>query len=109
MIESLKRWTYRVAMLALVSVLLIGLAYTFPADAALLFAIDLATYVEVAVAVYVAGQVARLKPMLAMARQWLHVAHARIRGRTESRPQMSRRTAPKAANDDEDAAPPLAA
>jgi len=105
MIDNLKRWAYRMTMLVLVSVLLIGLAYPFPADVALLFAVDLAAYVEAVVAVYVTAQVIRLKPMLTMAKQWFLTAYARIRGRTASRTQISRRSAaPKSANDDEDGA-----
>ena len=43
-VDRLKSWARKMMMLALVSVLLLGLAYSFPADLALLMAIDLSVY-----------------------------------------------------------------
>lgn len=109
MIRRLKQWAYRLAMLLLVSVLAMGLAYSFPADLALLFAADLSVYVEAVVMVFVAAQVAKVRPMLSMARVWLSAAYGRARGRTSLRSGATRPERTKAANDDEDGALALVA
>ena len=83
--DRLKSWGRRIVMLALVSLLLLGLAYSFPADVALLFAADLSIYIEAAVTVFVVAQVARVKPMFAAARWWLASAYGRVLGRTAPR------------------------
>lgn len=105
--DRLKHWVRKGAMLVLVSLLAMALAYSFPADLALLFAADFSVYIEVMVTAFVVAQVARVKPMVGLARLWLSAAYGRIRGRTAARRQVS--NGKKAANDDEDGAFLLAA
>lgn len=64
----LKLWTARAAVALVVILILTGLASTFPADVAFLMAIDLGTWVEAAVAVYVASQVTKVRPLLTFVR-----------------------------------------
>ena len=64
----LRQWTSRAALALIVAVLLVGLAYSFPADIAFLMAVDLGTWVEAVVAVYVVSQVTRIRPILAFFR-----------------------------------------
>lgn len=99
----LKLWTSR-AVLALIVVLLVaGLAYSFPLDLAFLLAIDLATWVEAAVAVYVAAQVTRIRPLLTFVRARLFTSGRRSRRRRTRLPL--RRRSP---SNDDGPAPALA-
>lgn len=101
----LRHWAHRFVLLALIAVLVMGLAYTFPADVALLFALDLSVYVEAVVTVFVVAQVARIRPMITMTRQWLIAAYGRVLGRTASRTGLSiRRDKSGSDNEDEDGA-----
>jgi O-antigen/teichoic acid export membrane protein len=66
--HGLRHWTSRAVLVLLIVLLVAGLAYSFPIDAAFLFAIDLASWVEAAVAVYVVSQVTRIRPIIAYLR-----------------------------------------
>ena len=94
----LKLWTGRAALALVVVLLAAGLAYSFPADIAFLFAIDIGTWLEAAVAVYVAAQVTKIRPVVSFLR-------ARLFGRQrKSARQVRTRTAAKRdlpANDDD--------
>ena len=98
--DKLKAWTYKLAMLAIVTIAAMGLTYSFPADLALLFAIDISLYVEAIVTVFVTAQVARVRPMLLAAKLWLASLGNRLRGRTRIRRPSNRKT-PSGANDDD--------
>jgi hypothetical protein len=97
MMEFLRFWSSRAAIALLVFLLAMGLAYSFPADVAFLFAIDLATWVEAVVVVYAAAQVTKIRPLLAL------LAARLIRRRyVRKRPARMRRLSAlrDAANDD---------
>ena len=64
MLQWLKHRFFRVIVTLIVIVLVAGLATSFPPDFALLMAVDLSTWVEAALAVYVATQVARVRPLV---------------------------------------------
>jgi hypothetical protein len=100
--KNLKAWAYRLAVMALVAVVAMGLAYSYPADLALLFAVDIATYLEAAVTVWAVAQVTRVKPAWAATRLRMSAIRARIRGRTTVRIQRFLPEKQKLpANDDE--------
>ena len=69
-------------MAALVALLAVGFGYSLPADLALLAAIDMTTYVDALLGVYVVANVARLKPMIAYLRVFATRAARRARKRT---------------------------
>lgn len=94
----IKRWTGRAAMALLVIIFAAVLAYSFPADLALLLAIDVATYVDALVGVYVIAQVTRLRPLIALGRASLAARFGR-RSRRATAMRPSKRTS--AANDDD--------
>lgn len=98
--DKMKAWAYKLAMLVLVSIAAIGLAYSFPADLALLFAMDIAIYVEAVVTMFVTAQVARIRPMLMGTRLWLASLGSRLRGRTRIRRAIKPKTPPVANDDD---------
>src|SRR4051794_24728499 len=102
--NGLRHWTSRAVLLLLIVLLVAGLAYSLPIDAAFLFAIDLASWVEAAVAVYVVSQVARIRPIIAYLR-----AHFSGRSRSSRRQFRPRRTSiRRKPDDDHPAAWPLA-
>ena len=61
---KLKRWVGRMFMATLVAMFVVAFAYTLPADFALLAAIDMATYVDALIGVYVVARISRLRPMI---------------------------------------------
>lgn len=96
--QSIRKWGKSILLAALVALLAIGFSYTWPADLALLAAIDMATYADALIGVFVLAQVARLKPMLALLRASVAGVTQRCRGR---RSRTARKALPKrAANDD---------
>ena len=84
----LRQWSSRAALALIVAVLVVGLASSFPADIAFLMAIDLGTWVEAAVAVYVVTQVTRIRPIFGILR-------VRFFSQRRSRRQVRRRVARK--------------
>ena len=64
MSQKLKRWAGRIFMAALVTLFVFAFAYSLPADFALLAAIDMATYVDALIGVYVVARISRLRPIL---------------------------------------------
>jgi hypothetical protein len=64
MLQWLKHRLFRVIVTLIVIMLVAGLATSFPPDFALLMAVDLSTWVEAALAVYVATQITRVRPIL---------------------------------------------
>lgn len=100
MLQWLKKRSGR-AVLALVFMLLVaGLAISFPPDLAFLFAIDLSAWVEAAVAVYVAAQVTRIRPLLTILS-----ARLALRRRRSQRQRRSAGAARKERSNDEEDAP----
>lgn len=99
----LRQWSGRAALTLILIVIVAGLASTFPADLAFLMALDLSTWVEAAIAVYVAAQITRIRPILTLlgARFPLRRTGAR---ETRTRAVAKRR---ESSNDD-DPAPRLA-
>ena len=103
MFEWLKQRTFRVIVTLIVIVLVAGLAASFPPDLAFLMAFDLSTWVEAALAVYLATQVARVKPILTFVR-----AKILRRLRRSSREMRTRRiTKALEPSNDDDPAPEL--
>lgn len=98
----LKHWAHKFVLVALVAALMVGLAYTFPADVALLAALDLSVYLEAVVTIFVVAQVARVRPMVVQAKAWLQAAYGRTLGRTASRPTISARREERSSDNDED-------
>ena len=68
MLQWLKQRLFRVIVTLIVIVLVAGLAASFPPDLAFLMAVDLSTWVEAALAVYVAAQLTRVRPILTYVR-----------------------------------------
>jgi hypothetical protein len=68
MVEWLKERSLRAVLTLVVALIAAGLAISFPPDIAFLLAIDLGTWVEAAVAVYIAAQVTRIRPLMAFLR-----------------------------------------
>ena len=91
----LRQWTSRAALALIVAIILVGLASSFPADIAFLMALDLGTWVEAVVAVYVVTQVTKIRPILAVLR-------ARLVPRRRSMRQIRTRAvrSEKPSNDD---------
>ena len=71
--SKFKYWAGRVFMAALVCLFVFAFAYTLPADFALLAAIDMATYVDAFIGVYIVSRITRLRPMLSYLRLRLAV------------------------------------
>jgi hypothetical protein len=84
--------------------LVAGLAYSFPLDVAFLMAVDLGTWIEAAVAVYVVSNVTRIRPILAFIRARQSVFRRRSRREVRT-PAVSRR---RESSNDDDPAPSLA-
>jgi len=100
MLQWLKQRLVRVTVMLIAIVLVAGLAASFPPDLAFLMALDLSTWVEAALAVYLATQVARVRPILMFVRAKMF---ARLR---RSARQVRTRSAVKSlepSNDDEPA------
>jgi len=96
----LRLWTSRAMMALIVVLIAVGLAYSFPMDVAFLMAIDLGTWIEAAVAIYVVSSVTRIRPIVAILRTRLFALRKRSRRRTRT-PAASKRMAP---SNDEDPA-----
>ena len=103
MLEWLKQRSMRVVVAVIVIVLVAGLAVSFPPDFALLMAVDLSTWVEAAISVYIATQLTRVRPAAAFIRMKLSGRVRKSQRRTRVR-SVSRTS--DAAND-EDPAPEL--
>ena len=98
--QRLKKWAGRIFMAALVTLFVFAFAYSLPADFALLAAIDMATYVDAFIGVYVVARISKLRPLLSYARIRAATMLRRIERRTRrliNRPDKSRSDA---ANDD---------
>ena len=98
--QKFKKWAGRIFMAALVMLFVFAFAYTLPADFALLAAIDMATYVDAFIGVYVVARIARLRPILAYARMRAAMLVRRTATRARrllNRPDKGRNNA---ANDD---------
>jgi len=94
----LRHWSSRAVVTVIVILILAGLATSFPADIAFLMAIDLGTWVEAAVAVYVATQVTKIRPILTFIR-------ARFFTRRSSKRQIRTRVTRRDKSADDDPAP----
>jgi len=68
MLQWLKQRLIRVTVTLIAVMLVAGLAASFPPDLAFLMALDLSTWVEAALAVYLATQVARVRPIVMFVR-----------------------------------------
>ena len=101
MLQWLRYRLFRVIVTLIVIVLVAGLATSFPPDFALLMAVDLGTWVEAALAVYVATQVARVRPILMFVRAKIF---GRLRGSTRQTRTRPVRKPLERSNDDEPAA-----
>ena len=100
----LRQWSGRAALTLILIVIVAGLASTFPADLAFLMALDLSTWVEAAVAVYVAAQVTKIRPILSFLR-----ARFVLGRRTAARERRTRAVAKRReSSNDDDPAPRLA-
>ena len=77
MLDWLKQRSRRMLFALVVMLFAAALASSFPADIAFLFAIDLGTWVEAAVAVYLVASVARIRPIMAFVRARLFRARPR--------------------------------
>jgi hypothetical protein len=100
MLQWLRHRFFRVIVTLIVIVLVAGLATAFPPDFALLMAVDLSTWVEAAIAVYVATQVARVRPALMFLRAKIF---GRSRGSTRQALTRSLRKPLEPSNDDDPA------
>lgn len=59
-----RRWLWSALFSILVVMFAAGLAYSFPADMAFLLAINLVTWAEAAIAVYVVATVTKVRPLV---------------------------------------------
>ncbi len=100
----IRKWASRALMAVLVMLFASAFAYTLPADFALLAAIDMATYVDALIGVYVLANVGRIKPMIAYLRSRAIGAVQRVRGRA-SRARNALKALPKRADNDDHPAP----
>lgn len=96
--KRLKQWFGRALLALIVMLLAAALAYSFPADIALLLAVDLGTWVEAAVAVYVTARFAKIRPLIAFLRAHLAVRSARSPRQPRSRAVAAQK---QPCNDDE--------
>ena len=87
-------------MAALVTLFVFAFAYSLPADFALLAAIDMATYVDAFIGVYLFGRIARLRPMLAYARLRASLMIRRFAKRARRHTIRSDKSRNTPANDD---------
>jgi hypothetical protein len=104
--KSIKRWAGRALVAVLVMLLAAGFTYSLPMDLAFLAAVDVATYVDALVGVYVVANIARIRPMIA------HLRASSIRVARKARSRSSRparRALPKSADNDDHPALPMAA
>ena len=102
MLQWLKQRLFRAIVTLIVIVLIAGLATSFPPDFALLMAVDLSTWVEAALAVYLATQVGRVKPILIFVRAKIFAGLRRTGRRRRTR---SGAKALERSNDDEPGGP----
>ena len=98
MLEGLKQRLVRATVTLIFIALVAGLATSFPPDLAFLMALDLSTWVEAALAVYVATQVTKIRPMLIFVRAKLFGRFRRSARQTRTRGAATPR---EASNDDE--------
>ena len=100
MTNKLKKWAGRLFMAALVCLFVFAFAYSLPADFALLAAIDMATYVDAFIGVYVIARVTRLRPYLAYVRARMAMTMRRF-GKRARRLAIRSDKSRTAANDDD--------
>ena len=100
--QKLKRIAGRIFMAALVCLFVFAFAYTLPIDFALLAAIDMATYVDAFIGVYLIARVARLRPYLAYVRARTAMAMRRF-GKRARRLTIRADKSRNATNDDDPA------
>jgi hypothetical protein len=97
--KSIEKWAGRALVAGLVMLLAVGFAYSLPMDLAFLAVVDVATYVDALVGVYVVANLARIRPMIAH----LRATAIGIARRTRSHSShMARRPLPKRADNDDD-------
>lgn len=94
--QRFRKWADRAAMAALVALLVVGMAYSLPADLALLAAIDMATYVDALIGVYVVARIGKIRPMLFVLRASATGAAQRARARGR---RLVRKSVRKTADD----------
>ena len=90
MVDWLKRRPARVALTLVVALIAGGLAISFPPDTAVLLAIDFGTWVEAAVAVYVAAQVTRVRPLVTFLRATFSPRARRSKRQSRTRSLLKR-------------------
>ena len=95
MLEWLNKRSRRAAIALIVMLLAAGFAFSFPADIAFIMALDLSTWVEAFVAVYVVTQVTKIRPMLIFARARLLRYMRRSPRQSRTRVSTSRQQPPK--------------
>ena len=100
MSDKLKKWAGRIFMASLVALFVFGFAYSLPADFALLAAIDMATYIDAFIGVYVFARIARLRPMLAYGRLRASLMIRRFAKRARRHPIRTDKSRNTPANDD---------
>ena len=100
--QKLKRIAGRIFMAALVAIFVFAFAYTLPADFALLAAIDMATYVDAFIGVYVIARVTRFRSYLAYVRAHMAMTMRRF-GKRAQRLTIRADKSRNAANDDDPA------
>jgi hypothetical protein len=89
------------AMSLLIIVIAVGLAYSFPADLAMLAAVDLSVYVDALVGAYLVASLVKVRPALQLARSAIRAVGRRLGGRRKrSRSRIQRPAASRADNDD---------
>ena len=101
MLEWLKKRSGRTAIALIVMLIAMGLALSFPPDIAFLFAIDMGTWFEAAIAVYVVAQVTRIRPLVAFLKARLAIRHRRA----ARRPRTAAVERKEASNDDKPRSP----
>jgi hypothetical protein len=102
MLDWLKRRSERALVALIVMLLAAGLAFSFPPDVALLFAVDLSTWVEAAVAVYFVAQVTKIRPIIVFLR-----ARLSLRKRRSAREKRTRGIATRREPSNDDDSVPL--
>ena len=100
MLQWLKQRLIRVTVMLIAIVLVAGLAASFPPDLAFLMALDLSTWVEAALAVYLATQVTRVRPILMFVRAKMFARSRRSARQVRNR---SATKSPEQSKDDEPA------
>ena len=99
--HKLKSWAARVFTAMLIAIFVYAFAYTLPFDFALLAAIDMATYVDALIGVYLIARITRLRPIMAYGRSRASLLLHRFAKRARRLSARSDKSRTSAANDDD--------